>query len=94
MCRFDPNYKKDTMKRGRRKKNVTSPGQIAFDEMRNCLEFYTNKKTGKLFVLLDDDLLVNPVGKTVEFREEYYEELEADYWDLTEEQRVIIRRNY
>ncbi|MCP4757688.1 MAG: hypothetical protein GY866_43070 [Proteobacteria bacterium] len=80
------------MKRGKRRKIVVSEGQIAFDEMTGLLEFYRNKTSEMLFVRVDEEFVVNPDGKFVKFRSEFYEEIESDYWELSEAQRSTVRK--
>ncbi len=82
------------MKRRRRKKPTVSDGQIAFDEMRNILEYYRNKMSGMLFVGFDDETVINPEGKMVEYRSEFYEKIEMDFWELSEKQRSVVRRHF
>ena len=82
------------MKRGRRKKGQQSKGQLAIDEFDGHLEYYRNIKSGLLFVGLDDDYLVNPAGKIVELRPEFYDKITSEFWELSQQQRAAIFRHF
>ncbi len=80
------------MKRGRRKKGIHSEGQIAFDEMDGQFESYKNIKSGQIFVRYDDDSLINPTGKIVEYRSQFYEEIKLGFYELSEAQQAALWR--
>jgi len=55
------------------------------------VDFYRNRRSGKLFVSLDcGGSLINPIGKTVPFLDDFYDEVEATGDELTNEQRARI----
>lgn len=55
--------------------------------------YYTNVNTGKVFVSLDDEKLINPMGKVVDLNENLFEEADDDHFDeLTDAQFSEIER--
>lgn len=54
--------------------------------------YYTNNKTGKLFISFDQEKLINPLGKELELDDELYTETETpDLNQLTDLQKQKIK---
>ncbi len=53
---------------------------------------FVNKSTGKIFISLDGDVLINPLGKCIPNNETLFEELDRGLaaWEITKAQKLTL----